>query len=600
MRFTFIKQFSSIFQLPTDESIADFVVLSGPNGSGKSNLLDAIEGGALQIDAIPQGQPHVRIFRLSQLAVPNEGSYQAAQFVEPWASLANGLLANRSTGQLNNMTGAQIEEFLTSTVVNQRLVKRETLEQIVSGAGKSVSELTAADLQRFAPLMLGIRDPFSVSVGELFLTYHVRHSRNRYNRWLIAEEGEQGLFALSEEEFRERYGDAPWIELNETLKIMGLPYTFEPPDGNDQNVIFEVRLRSNDDPSLTIPTGGLSSGERTLLAITMCLYTGSHMAGSIELPQILLLDEADASLHPAMIQSMLRVIEEIFVTKYGVKVILTTHSPTTVALAPEESLYIMRRGSGQRLTRAESRDTALRALTVGIPTLSVRMENRVQVFVEAENDANCYEGLYRILHASLNSPLSLQFIPSGKGDRQGNRERVLYVVKALRDGGIDSVLGLIDRDNSVTPIEGVVFLPGRDSLENLFLDPVTLAIYLHREKFLTKSGLACAGTSHFNLTPAEIQHLTDYVATQLVPQDHPGGATVMTYRNGATVSYPTWALETDGHEYISRCREVFPQLNRLRDGPLLQDVIAKVYAELPEWIPTDAEWLFNQLLARDG
>jgi len=52
----------------------------------------------------------------------------------------------------------------------------------------------------------------------------------------------------------------------------------------------------------------------------------------------LLLDEVDASLHPSMIKNLLDVIEKIFL-KNGCKVILATHSPTTVALAPEESIY---------------------------------------------------------------------------------------------------------------------------------------------------------------------------------------------------------------------------------------------------------------------
>jgi ABC-type branched-subunit amino acid transport system ATPase component len=597
MLVTFHRQFKSISEPPTNEPIADFVVLSGRNGSGKSNLLDAIEQGAIQIDSITQGQPQIRLFRLSQLTAASEGTYQGAQFLEPWASLANGLTVNKMTGQSNNMTPEQLDVWLRDTLVTQRLIKREALEQLESDAGKPVSELTVSDIRRYAPLVLGIRDPFSMSVGELFLTYHTRRHQNLYNQWLVETKGEEDVYALSDAEFGNRYGDPPWIEMNKTLRIMGLPYTFDPPEGNDQTVSYQARLRSNEDPSLAIATDDLSSGERTLLAITMCLFTGSQMAGSIELPQILLLDEADASLHPAMIQSMLQVIEEIFVGKYGVKVILTTHSPTTVALAPEESLYIMQRGSGLRLARAESRDTALRALTIGIPTLSVRIENRVQVFVEADNDARCYERLYQILQASLGSALSLQFIPSGKKG-QGNVDLVLHVVAALRGGGVDGVLGLVDRDDRTALIDGVVYLPDRDSLENLFLDPVALGVYLHREKALTSAELPWVNTPHFELTPVDVQQLTDHVMAALVPQDDQSGMAVVTYRNGATISYSKWALDTDGHKYLARCREVFPQLGRLQDEPLLQDVISKVHAELPQWIPTHAEWLFTQLLNR--
>lgn len=44
-----------------------------------------------------------------------------------------------------------------------------------------------------------------------------------------------------------------------------------------------------------------------------------------------------------MIQHLLNVIENVFI-KNGCKVILATHSPTTVALASEESLFEIQKG----------------------------------------------------------------------------------------------------------------------------------------------------------------------------------------------------------------------------------------------------------------
>jgi hypothetical protein len=81
-----------------------------------------------------------------------------------------------------------------------------------------------------------------------------------------------------------------------------------------------------------------------------------------------------------MIRSLLRVLNDVSVQRYGVKVILTTHSPTTVALAPEEAIYAMRRTPSPRLQRT-TRDHAVSALTVGISTLSVKLENKRQLLI---------------------------------------------------------------------------------------------------------------------------------------------------------------------------------------------------------------------------
>ena len=112
-----------------------------------------------------------------------------------------------------------------------------------------------------------------------------------------------------------------------------------------------------------------------------------HLArGLIADARVLLFDEPDAGLHPLMVRSLLQVIGDIFCERNGVKAIMTTHNASTVALAPEEALYTIRRTARSRLRRASSRDEALTGLTVGLPTLSVRVENRRQVFVESKED----------------------------------------------------------------------------------------------------------------------------------------------------------------------------------------------------------------------
>jgi hypothetical protein len=77
-----------------------------------------------------------------------------------------------------------------------------------------------------------------------------------------------------------------------------------------------------------------------------------------------------------MMKNMLDVIQEIFVRE-GVNVILISHSPTTIALAPEESIFIMNRSGPQRVAKKPKRE-ALEILTEGYVTL----EEGLKIFDE--------------------------------------------------------------------------------------------------------------------------------------------------------------------------------------------------------------------------
>lgn len=68
---------------------------------------------------------------------------------------------------------------------------------------------------------------------------------------------------------------------------------------------------------------------------------------------------------------------------------MTTHSPTTVALAEEDSIYLMSREGSPRLAKA-TKDAALRSLLVGVPKLSIRADHRRTVLVESPVDERRY------------------------------------------------------------------------------------------------------------------------------------------------------------------------------------------------------------------
>ncbi|MDT7550743.1 MAG: hypothetical protein QOE84_3137, partial [Actinomycetota bacterium] len=421
-----------------------------------------------------------------------------------------------------------------------------------------------------------------------------RRNRYRYAQWLATQDTESGVTPLSDEEFAAVYGPAPWQLLDETLQLIGLDYTFVPPIGIEENLMYAAELVHLGTQTQIKPEH-LSSGEKTLLAVALSLYSGARLGEAIELPRVLLLDEADASLHPAMVRSLLQVVGGIFCERYGVKVIMTTHSPTTVALAPEESLYVMQRNQQPRLRKA-SRDEALSSLTVGIPTLSVTTENRRQVFVESEYDESCYQHLFRLLHAELATPFSLAFIASGKGGH-GDAEAVKRLVQELRGSGNLSVWGVVDRDSRGGAPEGIVFNPDRYAIENLVLDPLAVGIFLLRRGQLKPEDLGLdASLRHFQFGATEAQTLSDAIVALVRESSDDASIKTVHYLGGFSTAQPMFWSETNGHDLEDRLCASYPALRA--DGKNLKSrVITEALADVPCYIPVEVVTLFQRLLA---
>ena len=87
----------------------------------------------------------------------------------------------------------------------------------------------------------------------------------------------------------------------------------------------------------------LSSGEKILLCL--CLSAFNRDMGRRQ-PGLLLLDELDAVLHPSMISALIAGLKDQFVGN-GTRVIMATHSVTTVSLLNEGEIFRVAR-SGNR------------------------------------------------------------------------------------------------------------------------------------------------------------------------------------------------------------------------------------------------------------
>lgn len=246
-------------------------------------------------------------------------------------------------------------------------------------------------------------------------------------------------------------GPAPWEIVNEALLVAGFSYEVISPAETRLIDHYELKLRDRQ-LGVDIAATDLSSGEQVLLQLVLWLYA----AGKENVfPKLLLLDEPDAHLHPSMTMQFLDVISEVLVNRHGVRVIMTTHSPSTVALAPEGSVFHLERGAAA-VMEVDQRPAVISMLTAGLVTVSRATKF---CFVEDEEDVEFYEAVREILmdHGPGRDPMALQPSPSivfiaasvgtGKAKVSGGCTVVAKWVDKFDADPLDrTFFGVIDRD----------------------------------------------------------------------------------------------------------------------------------------------------------
>ncbi len=375
----FVDKHLSIEDFPPTE-IADFTVLTGLNGAGKSHLLAAIEKRFVAIDGINQNQ--IVRFSHDNFRIEGETEFLGSQIQNEAQQLWNFCQQNiqpMSVNWTNSLPGGdsrinepemyqiylnQIQQFVDG---NQNLKQQMNLSALLRTLRFLRVPLHQIDrdlfIQSYRPIDAR-PDSLPSALGKVCLEYHRRRLDNYVIKVQNDELGENRRF-LDRGEFIALHGEAPWKIINEILsRFNSVQYRVTNPErlGYDQG--FRLRLVSVNDPSLIINFEELSSGEKILMALVALVYKQTT-SGSF--PDLVLLDEIDASLHPSMTQNMLSVLQTVFVER-GTRVIMVTHSPSTIALVPEESIFVVNRAGPNKLEK-RTRSDALSILTEGFATL---------------------------------------------------------------------------------------------------------------------------------------------------------------------------------------------------------------------------------------
>ena len=439
--------YKSIHALRTEE-LPDFAMLIGRNGSGKTQLLEALRGGSAVIPGVDVTD--TEFFDMSSFRPPNtggadrHGNYFAKMTADayllprseqpPYREIASALFdqfADETESTMGDGARSDLDRTLRDEVRRlpdfgvfasatqespyHRALYEEVLEPLTPAnlgnqrnsfngnraallstamriTGKLPHELTRDDILRAGHYE---GEPIANSISEVFTAYKV----DQYTWAHTRIETERVDYAELIAEYRSRYRP-PWDTLREILSAMrdaagdvGLfDFEFSDPDkeqlnmGNYEEFGFKSEM-TNRTTGAQYELDSLSSGEKVLMAL--CVVSFNQYLGRRP-PKLLLLDEVDAVLHPSMATALVETLKTLFVAR-GTKVLMTSHSPMTVAAVDEADIFrVVRTGSRVEVSRT-TKSEAINELSEGLATVDAGLriaahdEAKVTILTEGNN-----------------------------------------------------------------------------------------------------------------------------------------------------------------------------------------------------------------------
>ena len=433
MRIELRHRYKSIEVLET-EYLPDFAILIGRNGAGKTQLLEALNGGRAAIPGIGADEielhnsssfhpPNIRQGgrNTNQFALNTADAYLLSQSGSRSPIKTAAAIFDQFVSDIGRQSGAQAcDDFVRSlraeiqqmpdfTVFaaggRQSPYERALYEQVLaplSGgqggrslnksrnsfngssaallsaamklAGKLPHELTRTDIMR-ASLCEG--DTLSNSISRAFAGYKIVQSTWAYERFDNETERVNRVELINE---YQTANPPPWEALRRILSEMrdaagddGLfNFDFSDPSHDELSVTSLERysfaaVMTNRTSGAQYDLDSLSSGEKILMAL--CLVSFNQYLGQRR-PKLLLLDELDTVLHPSMVTALVTLLKDLFVSQ-GTKVLMTSHSPMTVAALDEADIFrVVRKGGSVNVSRA-TKSEAINELSEGLATVDV-------------------------------------------------------------------------------------------------------------------------------------------------------------------------------------------------------------------------------------
>ena len=411
--------------------LPDFAVLIGRNGVGKTHLLDAIAKGHASADSISTSEISKYNLDSFQPKEPKaarryDSSFTARTLEQYFFSRSGRSLANTSKQILEDireqfgLKQGSVEFRAFEEKVRQHLrrmpafsrfepipgtdatstyserIAREVISSISTGTQRSDSlnnnpallvslamkltaklphELCHEDIVRAAHYE---GDPLANQLSEIFTKYKIEQYV-----WAHTEgDAGRGVIQDLKAEYERRY-PPPWSTLRTVLQRMRdvtdnqelFAFEFTDPQNNGitfsnhSNYSFQTRFR-NCATGESYSIENLSSGEKIL--VSLCLAAFNQAIGCRQ-PTLVLLDEIDSVLHPSMISALISGLKDLF-TNNNARVVMATHSVTTVSLLEDGEIFRLARTGGKIEVQSASKAEAVAELSEGLATIDTGLK----------------------------------------------------------------------------------------------------------------------------------------------------------------------------------------------------------------------------------
>lgn len=469
---------------PCSFELPDLSIITGKNGSGKTHLLQALTNKNIsEIEKDGQIVNEIRYIGFNELVpkIPSRyNPFKDQQTINKvWEGFSN-CKSDYEKGRKPSFiddNGKSIKNYKLS--LGREQAENHELKIILEKLDKSIMEITHEDVFHYYESQdSGKKDYLLPDLAEILKKYYIRLDSNSYNLYLLSQKKDVLGEVLSKEDFIKKYGIAPWNIANDILRRLQMPYQFNNPLGGHRDSEFHLKLI--DEAGLAIEHLHLSTGEKVLLSLALAAYdTNNESKGK---PDLLLIDEPDAALHPSMSKIMVEIIQEIIVNQQKIPVVITTRHPTTVIASNGISIYEMIRGKSE--PQKISTQQAVEHLTEDVPFLRISAEKRRPVFVESKYDVDFYTRLTNILQRKETLSCEPVFL-TAKQNGKSNCTDIIDILAALSQTGDEITHGIIDWDtNNQSKPRLIVLGDGeRYAIENYVFDPLLLGLFLiHTEK----------------------------------------------------------------------------------------------------------------------
>lgn len=614
--------------------LPSFSVITGPNGSGKSQLIEAIQNGKVAVYDGARIIAHIKTISppshpLSttywrdssskrRAPTPYDGGlvayyeYISKQIPDRVWEAPNSI---RATGISKAEFLAQ-SEYTMNTIIDNTSLKDDLLNLVKSANSVHNNPVRTADnmaeragigiksiCQKYGSLFnippedisiiyLPLIDTFSMSLSNIFGKYGDLYIDNLLKK--ISDDPDVRDSYLNDNDFYKLYGKEPWGVFNNIIESSGMPYRLDIKKPYDRSK-FDFKISRTIDGS-DVGFDDLSSGEKLIFSLICSSFQTKNDIAVPVMPELALMDELDSPLHPRMVSYLINTIKSGFVDRLGMKCILVTHSPTTVALAPDNSTFEMLSGK----LRPISKQSAINNLIVGIPTLDINPDSRKFVFVEDKSDVEIFELLFNLPGIITSPETRFSFISASQktsnGTTGGGCALVKNIVKSLREKNCRNIYGIIDWDGVNECEDGLLVIGenSRYSIENIVLDPLIFGLFLIRHNKCPTAISDINDLSRFNaFTIEERQRIADCIQDAIFPGTE---KTIARYCDNSELNISKNYLELNGHEVEEKIRRTFPGVLAFANNKMKLTVIQSVVSQNPGYVPIEVKNAYQKLV----